>query len=182
MSYVNINTLETVEAVDIMLAHPNVSFPNRGWYDEDILPFGYAELHFPVEHPLPGTYEKLVETTPKEIDGKWYKQFEVVPMTAKEIEITNITFRTNLIEETKGYLNQWANTKDYDNITSLCTYANSSNPVYKAEGEYGVIARDVTWNKIYEILADVEANIRPMPTSFNSIKHELPILEWPSTN
>jgi len=87
MSYININTLEKVEAVDIMTANPNISFPNRGWSDEDILPYGYAELNFPVEHPMPGRYEKLEESTPVQIDGKWYVQFAIVPITDEEIRI-----------------------------------------------------------------------------------------------
>lgn len=179
MSYVNVNTLQKVEAIDIMLDHPTVSFPNRGWSDDDLEPYGYAELHFPAEHPFPGTYEKLVETIPHKIDNKWYIQFEVIPMTEKEIELTNLNFRLDIIEGTKGRLNQFANTKDYDNIMSLCTYSSSTNPVYKIEGEYGIKARDDTWNKVYEILADVDAGLRTMPTGFEQIVSELPILEWP---
>lgn len=179
MSYVNINTLEKVEARDIMLAHPNISFPNRGWSDEDILPFGYAELHFPSDHPQPSTYEKLVEVQPKKIGDKWYIQFDVVPLNAAEIKAKKEYLISNLIEVTQYRLDSFANTRDYDNILSLCTYATSTNEKFRKEGQYGVEARDATWAKLYEILDEVKAGIRELPTDFVQIEYEFPVLSWP---
>lgn len=114
MSYVNINTLEKLEAANIMLAHPEVSFPNRGWSDEDLAPYGYAELHFPLEHPFPNNHEKLVETTPKNIDGKWYIQFEVIPMTEDEIRITDTIKYSDVIAERNQLLlnSDWTQNND----------------------------------------------------------------------
>lgn len=179
MSYVKISTKEKVEAKDIMLAHPNISFPNRGWSDEDILPFGYAELHFPSDHLQPSTYEKLVEVEPEEIDGKWYIQFAVVPLDEDEIKIKKQYLISNLIEVTQYRLDSFANTRDYDNILSLCTYATSTNEKFRKEGQYGVEARDATWAKLYEILDEVEAGTRELPTDFAQIEYELPVLSWP---
>lgn len=178
MSYVKISTLEKVEANDIMLAHPEVSFPNRGWNDEDILPFGYAELHWPLDHPFVSTYEKLVETTPKKIDDKWYIQFEVVPLDEDEIKAKKQYLISNLVEATQRRLDNFAKIKNYDSILSLCTYATSSNEIFKKEGQYGVEMRDATWLKLYEILGEVEAGIRELPTDFAQIENELPILSW----
>ena len=181
MSYVKISTLEKVEAADIMVAHPEVSFPNRGWSDEDLAPFGYAELHFPATHPFPGTYEKLVETTPAMIDGKWYIQFEVVPMTPTEVAIKTEQIKADIVTQTQGTLDAFAQTRGYDGILSLCTYATSPTQKFAVEGQYGVEARDATWAKLYEIMDEVQAGTRPMPTSFADVVSELPVLEWPST-
>lgn len=48
------------------------------------------------------------------------------------------------------------------------------------EHKYGVEARDATWAKLYEVMADVEAGTRPMPAGYADIEPELPVLEWPN--
>lgn len=180
MSYVNINTLEKVEAVDIMLANPQVSFPNRGWSDEELEPYGYAELHFPVEHPFPSTYEKLVEGTPAKIGDKYYIQFETVPMSTEEIGYKKAQIYNDIIAQTQSRLDNFAQSRNYDTILSLATYATSTVPKFAQEGQYGVEARDLTWAKLYEIMQEVEAGIREYPTSYADIEPQLPTLEWPN--
>ena len=76
------------------------------------------------------------------------------------------------------YLDDFAKTHSYDSILSACTYATSTVQKFAAEGQYAVEARDATWAKCYEILADVESGKRPMP-SLEEIIAELPELEWP---
>lgn len=178
MSYVNINTLEKVEAIDIMMANPHISFPNRGWSDEELAPYGYAELNFPVEHPIPGLYETLVEAPPVNIDGKWYIQFSVVPMSKPEIEAKKEQILADIIAGVQNNLDSFAKTRNYDGILSLCTYATSTNPTFKAEGERGVYLRDETWNALYVIMAEVKAGKRPHPTGFGDVVGELPELTW----
>ena len=86
----------------------------------------------------------------------------------------------DVVEQTQARLDDFAKTRNYDGILSLCTYATSTVPKFQTEGQYGVTARDATWAKLYEILAEVEAGARPMPTGFQDIEPELPILEWPN--
>ena len=76
-------------------------------------------------------------------------------------------------------LDEFARTRGYDNILSAASYATSTNPKFAAEGQYAVAARDATWAKCYEILAEVQAGTRPMPSSFADIEPLLPVLEWP---
>lgn len=180
MSYVNIKTLEKIEAAGIMLANPEVSFPNRGWSDDELALYGYAELHFPVEHPFHGTYEKLVEGTPAKIGDKWYIQFDVVPMTEEEVVGKQQQIRADIITQTQNRLDNFAQSRNYDGILSLCTYATSTNPKFKAEGQYGVEARDATWAKLYEILMEVETGVRPLPDGYADVEPELPLLTWPT--
>ena len=87
--------------------------------------------------------------------------------------------RTEIIDRTQKRLDDFAQTRNYDGILSLCTYATSTVPKFRAEGQYGVEARDATWAKLYEMLAEVEAGTRPMPTGFADIEPELPVLNWP---
>lgn len=85
----------------------------------------------------------------------------------------------NIVEATQQRLDDFARTRNYDGILSLCTYATSTNAKFQAEGQYGVEARDATWAKLYEILAEVEAGTRPVPTGYAEIEPELPALVWP---
>ena len=76
-------------------------------------------------------------------------------------------------------LDDFAKTRNYTNIMSAATYATSTVPKFKAEGQYCVEARDATWAKCYEVLAAAEAGSRPMPT-LDELLAELPVLTWPN--
>lgn len=75
-------------------------------------------------------------------------------------------------------LDEFARTRNYDDILSAATYATSAIPKFKAEGQYAVEARDATWTKGYEILGEVQVGQRPMPT-LEEVFAELPSLAWP---
>lgn len=77
-------------------------------------------------------------------------------------------------------LDAFASTRNYDGILSACTYATSSVPKFRAEGQYAVDARDNTWAAAYQILAEVQSGTRPMPASPEDIFPELPQLAWPT--
>lgn len=75
-------------------------------------------------------------------------------------------------------LDDFARTRAYDGILSAATYATSSVPKFAAEGQYAVQARDASWAACYQIMADVQAGMRVMP-SVEQVLSELPTLEWP---
>ncbi len=85
-------------------------------------------------------------------------------------------FFVNLIQ---SRLDAFARTRNYDGILSACTYATSSVPQFVAEGQHCVGLRDSTWLAAYGILAEVEAETRPVPTSMEDIEDDLPELVWP---
>lgn len=87
--------------------------------------------------------------------------------------------RDSIVRDTQRRLDQFANTRGYDGILSLCTYATSTVPKFASEGQYGVEARDATWANLYEVLAEVEDGTRPMPAGYADIEPELPVLAWP---
>lgn len=82
--------------------------------------------------------------------------------------------------EVQARLDAFAKTRGYDGILSACTYATSTVPKFKAEGQYCVDARDATWAKCYEIMAAVQSGARAMPATFHEIEAELPALAWPA--
>ena len=76
-------------------------------------------------------------------------------------------------------LDDFAKTRGYDGILSAATYATSLIAKFAAEGQCAVVARDATWAKCGQILAEVQANTRPLPTLIELVA-ELPLLEWPA--
>lgn len=87
--------------------------------------------------------------------------------------------QAEIVTATQARLDDFAKTRNYDGILSLCTYATSTVPKFKAEGQYGVEARDATWAKLYAMLGEIESGARPIPTGFADIEPELPSLAWP---
>lgn len=83
------------------------------------------------------------------------------------------------VYRTQKRLDDFARTRNYDNILSACTYATSTVPKFRQEGQYCVNARDNTWATLYTILAEVQAGTRPMPSGYEDIEPLLPVLEWP---
>ena len=82
-------------------------------------------------------------------------------------------------DQVHNRLDYFARTCGYDGILSACTYAASTVPKYQSEGVYCVQSRDQTWASFYQYMDEVDAGIRPMPTSFADIVPYLPVLEWP---
>lgn len=93
---------------------------------------------------------------------------------------TPAQIKAECIAGTQRRLDTFAQTRGYDGILSACTYATSTVDKFRNEGTYCVEARDATWSKAYEILAEVEAGTRPMPSGYPDIEPDLPPLVWPT--
>ena len=108
------------------------------------------------------------------------------PLTEAEIASLQPTpeqraadLRTSIVASTQSRLDDFARTRNYDGILSLCTYATSPTARFASEGQYGVNLRDATWSKLYDILSEIQAGTRPMPNGYSDIESELPLLQWP---
>lgn len=102
-----------------------------------------------------------------------YVLVERTPEAAGALVLQEVTTAT------QKRLDDFARTRNYDGILSLCTYASSPTAKFAAEGQYGVTARDATWATLYEMLAEVQAGTRPMPGGYTDVEPELPALVWP---
>jgi hypothetical protein len=107
-------------------------------------------------------------------NGKAYAPPPEPPKTPDQV-------KAEIMTATQQRLDTFAGTRDYNSILSACTYATSTVPQFKSDGQYCVNARDETWGKLYNMLAEVEAGTRPMPSGYADIEGELPVLQWPTT-
>lgn len=161
-------------------AYPDVSFPRND--DEAYKPFGMYRV-FTSHLPLYSDQtERLQEGTPEfnpEVQ-RWLQSWQVVPLTVEELQAKDKALYDGIVSATQVRLDTFAQSRGYDSILSACTYASSSVPKFTAEGQYCVDARDATWAKLLELLAEVQAGTRPRPSGYADVEPELPPLVWPN--
>jgi len=75
-------------------------------------------------------------------------------------------------------LDEFAQTRGYDDMKSVCTYVNSSIPTYQAEAERAIELRDSTWSALYNYLGSIVAGTIPLPSNCDDIEAVLPALTW----
>jgi hypothetical protein len=116
--------------------------------------------------PAPEGFEASRFEDYRLVDGEW-----LIPQPPVQEQI---------VTATQKRLDDFAKTRNYDSILSACTYATDTNAKFASEGQYCVEARSATWTKLLEMLAEVEAETRPMPSGYADIEGELPVLAWPT--
>lgn len=104
---------------------------------------------------------------------------EAAAIRASQLAKTPAEVEADFTAAIQQRLDEFARTRNYDSILSACTYATSTVAKFKAEGQACVNLRDATWAAAYQILADVQAGKRPMPTDIADIAADLPAAVWP---
>jgi len=95
------------------------------------------------------------------------------PPSQSDIEAAKVALVQNHMDKTAQALR-------YDNIATAVTYAEEpSVPRFQSEGQALRAWRSMVWNECYEILAEVQAGSRPVPTDEELIA-ALPQFELPS--
>lgn len=167
---------------EIKRFHPNVSFP-KDITDDILLSFDFHKVTL-TQSPTPSFYMGVEQVLPPTLIGGEYIQtwrtFDV-EHTPEEIEAYEVKKKETLLNSYKNaiqeYLDDFAQTRGYDNIFSVCTYATSTIPQFKAEGLRGVELRDECWTIGYQLLADVEQGLREIQT-VEEVLDEMPALTW----
>ena len=86
--------------------------------------------------------------------------------------------KANLLSAVDNYLNTKVQQRGYDNILSACTYAfDTADTTFAEEGKKCLSWRSLVYRKCYDILAEVNAGTREIPTE-EELLAELPELEW----
>lgn len=140
-----------------------------------------ADLTPPAAGEVPS--QEFVDFILKQAPAQWFSVLEA----KAQGQVENITgalgvvesFQSQVVREVQARLDIMARKRGYDNIVSLTSYAASKSSRFAAEAQHGVDVRDAAWGKCYEILGEVEAGTRPVPT-LEEILAEMPSMEWPA--
>jgi hypothetical protein len=147
--------------------------------DIQIDPLGmadYAVVEWVDRPTINPKQERCQMAPPVQVNGVWKTNWVVTPIPQEE---QAAALKAEMVQAIQDHLDAFARTRDYDDIKSACGYAGCSVPKYDIEGTYARDKRAETWFVGLQILADVQGGLRPMPTSFDQIKPELPQLVWP---
>jgi hypothetical protein len=102
---------------------------------------------------------------------------EVIEECPIAISPTPGQIQRELVCAVQAYLDDTAKTRNYDGILSACTYATSTAANFQAEGQACVAWRDAVWLYCYQVMADIQADRRTIPTVAELVT-ELPVLTW----
>jgi hypothetical protein len=77
----------------------------------------------------------------------------------------------------QAHLDATARARSYDSALSCVSYIDSTVTTYRAEAAAMRDWRDAVWTRCYELLAEVQAGTRPIPTESELIAL-LPAIQW----
>ena len=187
MKLINPKTKQVIHENEFRSLFPNTALPSVINYKD----YGW-EVVFNTPIPEYNSITEIVqEGTPVLTSKGHYESSWVVSkkFSTKEEEDAAIAesvansikvLTENIINAVQDRLDNFARTKNYDGILSACTYATSTVVKFKVEGQYCVDSRDKTWAKLYEILGEAQSGDRPIPSCYEDIEKDLPVLTWPS--
>lgn len=189
MEYAQLNEAGT-EATQIM-THGDIEWDINNYCSaEALVKDGKAEQFRIVlltainEPPFDSITQRCFRNGCEKVGDSWQYKWTVESLTAQEIAANQAAadkaLYDNIVTATQQRLDTFAQSRGYDGILSACSYAGSLVPKFQQEGQYCVNARDITWAKLLEILAEVQAGTRPKPAGYMDIEPELPPLVWPA--
>jgi hypothetical protein len=157
---------------------PNVSVRRRPT-DAALATFDIYPLVAVAAPEVDSLTHRVIELAPQLIDGNWTQVWEVIELSEAEQNQKAQQLSQQIAEQVQTRLDEFARTRNYSSMMSLCTYATSTNQKFQTEGQYGVEVRDATWATCYQILGEAMAGLRDIPHSLEDIESELPVLAWP---
>jgi hypothetical protein len=120
-----------------------------------------------------------INELPDFVDGQWVLTWTIKPLSADQLAEHARERIAEIKAAIQQRLDQFAQGRYYNDITSACTYATSKNATFAAEGQYCVDARDATWGTAFQILKDFEAGDISLP-EVTDVEAALPPLQWPT--
>lgn len=158
--------------------NPQTSFP-ADMPDERLADWSV----YPVVKTNPPNYDSLlqnlIEDTPIKINDVWTQAWKITSASQEEIDLRKQEIKKQISQKVQQRLDNFAQTRQYDNILSACSYLMDPNVKFAQEAQYCINARSDTWLKVYQIFEEEKSGIRDMPQSYSEIESELPVLEWP---
>lgn len=166
----------------IKAENPNTSFPT---------PFsaeGFAVVFLTPQPAYDWINQGVREIAPTYTAPNYYQAWEVYALSQDQIDANTASNKQLVFQDirtgTENRLDTFAQGRLYIGISALATYAGSAIPKYQVEASDGITGRDATWATVEQIVADVIAGTRPLPSGYAEIEPELPPLAWtaPATN
>ena len=100
------------------------------------------------------------------------------PYTNAELTaMYNESYIQSLVQAVQIQLDSVAQSRNYDNIFTACTYVTSSNARFAADAVACVAWRDAVWAYCYNILAEVYAGTHAIPTA-EELVAGMPAIGW----
>ena len=179
MNYLHQDTGEyPVTYAQIIERNSNSSIPTE-LSKEDAAHLGYDQV-LPTNPPaFDAMTQGARETHPGQFSGEWIQRWEIYALSPEAVAANQQALIQTLTAGVQRHLDDFAKSRNYDGILSACTYASSTVPRFRADGQYCVDARDGTWAAMYQLMSDVQSGVKPMPTSMADVLPELPVLAWP---
>ena len=97
----------------------------------------------------------------------------IVTVVPKPREVTDLIWQQRKSDVIQRHLDSTAQAYGYTNIFTATTYATSASPRFGPEGVAFRDWRDQVWLYGYQLIADVKADLRPMPSDADLLT-ELP--------
>lgn len=130
-----------------------------------------------VPHTLDSILHRLFFPQPAPGEAPVTEPVAVTYATIPPATVERIVTLTKALVQKR--LDDFAALKNYDGILSVCSYGGSNNPMFKAEADVALAARDDSWLALYQYIGGVQAGVIPVPKSFQEIETALPVLTWP---
>ena len=101
---------------------------------------------------------------------------------AKKLNLTPANFGiedlqakyTRLVQD---YMDKAVQTRGYDDVFTCISYVDSTDEIFRREAQAVLAWRDKVWRMCYEVLAEVKAGKRAVPSEAELLAM-LPKLEW----
>ena len=162
---------------DFRVSNPNVSLPLTPT-DAQLAEVGVYPVNT-VTPPATTVYQTLTDGTPVFQNGVWVQNWIVSDADPLQVAANKSNMIAMCEQDNQQRMDDFAQTRGYDNMLSACTYATSNTEPYHTEGQYCVEARDSSWSDFYAYFAACENGSRVWPTSFADVVPALPVLQWP---
>lgn len=165
-------------ANDVRRENPDVSFPEGPWPERLLQDYGCYPIQV-VERPTCDPILQVVlEETPEQVGGVWTQKWLVRDATPEEQQQATQTRIAEYERALDAHLDATAQTKRYDNRITCAVRAGYPGP-FQVEGQAFAQWMDQCNALGYQIMADVLAGTRPLPT-VEEFLGELPAMVWPT--
>lgn len=143
------------------------------------VPEGYA-LVFPAPQPAHDPITQFVREVAPKLTSKGHleQQYEILSLDESSVNINKARIKDQIISAVQNRLDNFAKSKNYDNIMSATTYVSSTISKFAKDGQDAVHIRDKTWETLHMILDEIDDGIKPIPKGYIDIEELLPKLEW----